>query len=605
MRALLAVAGLAVGLVVGVGVGTLVDRSDTGLADSRAVAGTALAMSDDRPETALLLAVEALRRVRDRPPGDTYEARNALVAAWQRYGRVQAILRGHRGGVHALAFSPDGRFLASADETGVVRVWEVARRRELGRLAGHAGPVRAIAWSPDGTTLVSGGDDKTIRLWDVRRFAADDVLRGHTSAVRLLAFSPDGRRLASGQQYSEVRVWDVRLRRQVGATLNVSPVAFHFDAKRGQLVVANTIGEISRHAAHLPRPYVESYFDTGWTEYFAADFTESGKWLVLSGEDPLGVWRVTRSGKRPLDFDNYVVHPSALAAGAAQIALGYRGGVVTLTGPDPRSPWGRVEFRFNRATPRVLDIAPDDATVAVGFPDGTVRIAWLGQSPIVGKRVGAPRAVEEGTSFPSRDRKYVAHVVFADDIRRQSQVVVRDATGRRVGRQLRTRGRLAAFLPDGRRMALVGRGGQMRFWDVESGKPASPPFPVGFPQSNDELLAFDEGGTVLAAASEEGLQLWDVLRWAPLGKRFKFSSSFWARLDYAPARKSFVALTAETQGCCPDEYTDLTRQVIDPLLVSSDYEQWRERVCALVGRSLSRNEWRVHVPSRPFRRTCG
>jgi WD40 repeat protein len=132
---------------------------------------------------------------------------------------LAGVFQGHEQTVNCVAFSADGRLAASGSDDCTVRIWEVGMGRELVCLKDEmgqsnpdktrAGEVLAVAFSGDGKVLASGGNDRLIRIWDVATGKLLRVLeRGHTDSIRCLVFAPDGKRLVSGGNDRSLRIWD-------------------------------------------------------------------------------------------------------------------------------------------------------------------------------------------------------------------------------------------------------------------------------------------------------------------------------------------------------------------------------------------------------------
>jgi WD40 repeat protein len=140
-------------------------------------------------------------------------------------GKELRKMEGSEGGVMALAVAPDFKSVAAVDKTSSsnhpfqwpttqVSLWEVSTGKAIRRWSGDAEAVWALAWSPDGKTLASGGADKCIHLWDPQTGKETGKFAGPANTVLGVAFAPDGKTLASADRDRTVRLWDLAAKKQ-------------------------------------------------------------------------------------------------------------------------------------------------------------------------------------------------------------------------------------------------------------------------------------------------------------------------------------------------------------------------------------------------------
>eukprot|EP00762_Andalucia_godoyi_P008552 ANDGO_01358.mRNA.3 Vegetative incompatibility protein HET-E-1 len=151
------------------------------------------------------------------------------VRVWQD-GKCIQTLSGHSNSVQSVAFSPDGKRIASASLDGTVKVWQDGQCIQT--LSGHSNSVQSVAFSPDGKRIASASLDGTVKVWQDGQCI--QTLSGHSNTVRSVAFSPDGKRIASASLDGTVKVWQDGqcIQTLSGHSDAVQSVAFSPDGKR-------------------------------------------------------------------------------------------------------------------------------------------------------------------------------------------------------------------------------------------------------------------------------------------------------------------------------------------------------------------------------------
>jgi WD40 repeat protein/DNA-binding SARP family transcriptional activator len=282
------------------------------------------------PELSLLLAIQAVEEIKE-VPAEVQQALHRAVLA----SRAQLTILAHERDVYTIAFSPDGKLLASAGGDKVIKVWDSSNGQLLHEMHGHTATVLDVEFSPDGKIIASSSEDESVKIWGAANGQLLMTLENRAGITWAVHFSPDGGSMLTTDEDGAVRLWNV-------------------DSGEESLKLSGHSGVV-----------------------LDATFSPDNPWLATAGEDGTAILWDLRNGRQMLSIQvGQSIFSIAFSPDGTRLVTGDNSGAVRIW--DARTGQGILTIAGHNTMIKRVAFSPDGLYMVTASQDGITKIWDVG-----------------------------------------------------------------------------------------------------------------------------------------------------------------------------------------------------------------------------------